>query len=116
MQGNLRILTTFLGIVFCAMVMLSSSASSATKEETESLSYYQDAVKRLQEGNAGAAVIQLRNAIQRDPNNLDARLLLGRLYLQAGDGPSAEKELRHVDERRDGLRLQGGAAPGRACV
>jgi len=88
------------------MVMLSSPGISATREETESLSYYQDALKRLQEGNAGAAVVQLRNAIQSDPNNLDARLLLGRLYLQAGDGPSAEKELRHVDESHPGDEVQ----------
>ena len=106
MQRNFRNLTTVLGIVFCAMVMLSSPATSATREETESLSFYQDAVKRLQAGNAGAAIVQLRNAIQRDPNNLDARLLLGRLYLQAGDGPSAEKELRHVDESHPGDEVE----------
>ena len=106
MHRNLRNLTIVLGIVFCAMALLSSVGNSATKEETESLSYYQDALKRLQEGNAGAAVVQLRNAIQRDPNNLDARLLLGRLYLQGGDGPSAEKELRHVYEGRPGDEVE----------
>src|SRR4030095_485897 len=95
MQDKCRELRTILGIFFCAMVMLSSPAISATRGEAESLTYYQDALKRLEEGNAAAAIVQLRNAIQSDPGNLDARLLLGRLYLQAGDAPSAAKELRH---------------------
>ena len=73
-----------------------------------SLRLLQRGVQRLQSGNASAAVIQLRNAIQQDPANLKARQLLGQLYLAAGDAVSAEKELRRVFEaqRSDEVELQ----------
>ena len=47
-----------------------------------------------QKGETKAAVIQLKNALQREPNHAAARLLLGEVYLDAGDPLSAEKELR----------------------
>ena len=47
-----------------------------------------------QKGETKAAVIQLKNALQQAPNHAAARLLLGEVYLDAGDPLSAEKELR----------------------
>lgn len=47
-------------------------------------------------GDTKAAVIDLKNALQKDPENRDARLLLGKLYDEMGDGASAEKELREA--------------------
>ncbi|MGH6623337.1 MAG: XrtA/PEP-CTERM system TPR-repeat protein PrsT, partial [Burkholderiaceae bacterium] len=49
-------------------------------------------------GDIKAAIIQLKNALQKRPENGEARLLLGRLSLQAGDPVSAEKELRKALE------------------
>lgn len=43
-------------------------------------------------GEYDAAVIQLKNALLVDPGNGQARLLLGKVYLKLGDGPSAQKE------------------------
>ncbi len=40
-----------------------------------------------------AAVIELKNALQKEPGLAAARLLLGRLYLEQGDAVSAVKEL-----------------------
>jgi putative PEP-CTERM system TPR-repeat lipoprotein len=48
------------------------------------------------QGDFSAAEIQLKNLLRRDPNLLDARLLLARVYLRAGDGAAAEKELRRA--------------------
>jgi putative PEP-CTERM system TPR-repeat lipoprotein len=45
-----------------------------------------------------AAVIQLRNAVQKQPDNGEARLLLGQSSLQVGDPVTAEKEFRKAIE------------------
>ncbi|HOX89632.1 MAG TPA: PEP-CTERM system TPR-repeat protein PrsT [Burkholderiaceae bacterium] len=47
----------------------------------------------LAKGDDKAAVIQFKNALQKEPNNAEARLLLGEAQMKAGDFPSAEKEL-----------------------
>lgn len=41
----------------------------------------------------GAGVIELKNAVQKDPNLAEARLMLGRTHLEVGSGAAAEKEL-----------------------
>lgn len=40
-----------------------------------------------------AAVVELKSLLQRDPENMQARWLLGQVYLDVEDGASAEKEL-----------------------
>jgi putative PEP-CTERM system TPR-repeat lipoprotein len=47
----------------------------------------------VQKGEIKSAVIQLKNLLQSDPDNADARMLIGESYLKLGDGPSAVKEL-----------------------
>ena len=63
-----------------------------------------DALERAREyqdkGNLRSAVLELKNLLQQTPNNMAARLLLGQLHLQAGDGLAAKKELRLVLESK----------------
>jgi cellulose synthase operon protein C len=91
-----------------SLIALASGFSPAHADTQQSQRYYNDGVQQLQSGNASAAVIQLRNAIQQDPANLKARQLLGELYLATGDAVSAEKELRRVFEaqRSDEVELR----------
>jgi putative PEP-CTERM system TPR-repeat lipoprotein len=61
-------------------------------------SYLNEARSYLDQGKLNAAVIQLKNALQGDPNNMQARFLLGQVYLRSNDGVAAEKELQKARE------------------
>lgn len=55
-----------------------------------------EARQARERGDTRAAVILLKNAIQRDANYRAARVLLGEMYLDRGEPQSAEKELRRA--------------------
>ena len=64
-----------------------------------------DSADRLERGQQAytaeeyrAAIIDAKNVLQEEPQNVDARLLLGRASVQVGDGISAEIELRRAVE------------------
>lgn len=44
-------------------------------------------------GDDKSAVIELKNALQKNPNNVEARWLLGEIYIRTGQANEAEKEL-----------------------
>ncbi len=50
------------------------------------------------EGEYRAAIIELRNALREQSDHATARLLLGQLYVEVEQMPSAEKELRRARE------------------
>jgi putative PEP-CTERM system TPR-repeat lipoprotein len=52
----------------------------------------------METGDNRAAIIELKNALQEDPGDAEARLLLGELYLRLKDGAGAEKEIRRASE------------------
>lgn len=60
---------------------------------------YLERGKRLfDEHDYPAAAIEVKNALQKNPNNISARVLLGRTYLEIGYGEGAEKEFRKARE------------------
>ncbi len=67
-------------------VVLCSSAAQA--------GYLEDAQAYFDQKDYKSAIIQLKNALQENDQNGEARLLLGKSYLKSGAYDSAEKELR----------------------
>jgi len=57
------------------------------------------AKKHIDNKDSKAAVIQLKNALQKDPSLPEARFLLGKLQLESGDVVGANVELQKAQER-----------------
>ena len=66
--------------------------------------YFDNAQQLYQKGESRGAVIELKNALKTNPNNKQARFLLGKIYLGLEQGAAAEKEL----ERSSGLKTDPG--------
>ncbi len=69
---------------------------SACKGQADAPALLADAASYQQKGELKAAVIQLKNVIQQQPDNAQARAMLGEVYVEQGDPVSAEKELRRA--------------------
>ena len=78
-----------------SLLFFANVAHAATAVE-ESNEWLEDARGHIQEGKYKAAVIDLKNALQEYPENAEARLLLGSLYVDLGQPLEAEKELREA--------------------
>ena len=55
--------------------------------------HIQKAKDFLDKGDLHASIIELKNALQQNPDNAEARLLLGGIYIKVQHGKDAEKEL-----------------------
>jgi putative PEP-CTERM system TPR-repeat lipoprotein len=74
-----------------ATAFLAAILTAACGESPEAL--LTSAREYLAKNDNNAAVIQLRNALQKNPDLAEARFLLGKLLLESGDAAGAEKEL-----------------------
>lgn len=75
------------GIAFGITAVCAAFASAA---DPQAARYYEDALKRFDNQDPAGAVIQLKNAIQRDRTMLAAQVLLGKALLMEGDPIGAE--------------------------
>jgi len=78
-----RILFTLLVI----SIFLNACQKIPTPQE-----YFAKAQNYQQQGAIKDAVISLKNALQAKPDYIEARILLGDIYLKSGNGVSAQKE------------------------
>ena len=77
------LLAGFLGLIIV-------SACEDLAPETE---HIQRANELRADGDVLGAVIELKNGLKNYPDHVESRLLLGQIYVDMGDGVSAEKEL-----------------------
>ena len=84
-----------------------ATASLTEQEHIERAKDYED------QGNLRGSIVELKNAIQKNPDSPQARLLLGQVYLKAGFGADAEKEFTRAEKlgvSRETLKPQLGDA------
>ena len=74
-------------------------SSVAATDPEQPKEYFDEAKEFLAKGDVQAAIIQLKNAIKSDPDNVTARMMLGEIYLDAGVGDAAEKEFQAAIRR-----------------
>ena len=77
-------------------IVLASSVLLACGENTTATEYVSNAKRYLADGESRAATIELKNALKSEVNNAEARWLLGKIYFDQDDMPSADKEFRHA--------------------
>lgn len=73
-------------------------AISACGDNESAQTYISKAESQIVEKQNSAAIISLKNALQLDAKNAQARFLLGQLYLNAGDADNAIKELERANK------------------
>lgn len=78
------------GILFALALGLAPVAAHATSTDQD---YIDSAQQYYDKGDLQSALIELKNALQQNPDNRVARGLLGKIDLQREDYVSAEKEL-----------------------
>ncbi len=80
---------------YILLVLFLAVSIGCSKDLTDA-EYYKNAQEHYQKGEIDAAIIQLKNALQKNASNLKARELLGMIYADLGFGAVAEKELRRA--------------------
>ncbi len=70
--------------------------------------YLQNAKEYLAQNDRAAALVELKNAVQKNPANAEARWLLGKMYFESGDVASAKKEMQKALDA--GLSMNTAAA------
>ena len=92
----------------CLFVLPLLFALAACNRQASTEQLLQEAQGFQEKGDYKSAAIQLKNALQNDAGNPEIRYRLGVVYNRAGDGVSAEKELKKALELNPSHPLGGG--------
>lgn len=80
-------------LALAALLQLGGCSQNTTPAE-----YVLKASEHAEKGELRSAAIQLANALQQEPDNVDARWLLAQVSLALGDAPKAERDARRAME------------------
>ena len=97
-QGFDKLSLSGLGLALLSLTLVLAACSSPTPQQS-----YETGVEAYRDGRMREARIAFMNVLQAEPNNVPARLMQTRLFLDRGDGVAAEAELTRS--------RQNGAAP-----
>ncbi|GAB3100170.1 PEP-CTERM system TPR-repeat protein PrsT [Aestuariicella hydrocarbonica] len=76
-----------LAVLVCSLMLMSCDSTQSERSDLAS------AKKYFSEGDYASSTIELKGVLQSNPNNTEARLLLGTIYFAEEDMPSAEIEI-----------------------
>lgn len=80
--------------IVCLVTLLTSVLLSGCAKQKSSYDLLSEAQEYHKKGQDNAAVIELKNALQKDPKNGEARYLFALIHIDRGEGAAAEIELR----------------------
>ncbi|MPZ12392.1 MAG: tetratricopeptide repeat protein, partial [Kiloniellaceae bacterium] len=88
--------TRWVPVVVAFLLFVAAAAGAAPA--VQAASFVERAQEYVDEGDLKGAEIELKNALQRDPGDAEARFLMGKVQLQLGNAAFAEKELSRARE------------------
>lgn len=77
-------------------VLVISVLTGCEEREQTDVEYLSHAKELMDQRDFKGSVLELKNALGKNPDNPEARLLLGQIYIRMENGVAAEKELRHA--------------------
>lgn len=80
-------------LFFAALLVLSGCGQNLTAAE-----HVSKAKGYMDKGELRPAMLELSNAVQKDPNSVEGRWLLAKIAADMGEGPRAEKEIKKAME------------------
>ena len=93
---------TLLFVRTCTILLTTLIAAgglvSCGKTNLSDIEHIQRAKDFQDKDDLTASVIELKGALKKNPDNAEARWLLGQIYVDLGNGAAAEKELKHARE------------------
>ena len=84
---NIRQLTLATLISFTSLTACDRLYSKSAQDHIENAKVFET------KGDLKTSILELKSAVQKEPDNAQARWLLGQLYLKTGQGAESEKEL-----------------------
>jgi putative PEP-CTERM system TPR-repeat lipoprotein len=82
------------GLLVCGFVWLLTACGS----DLDDTQHVDKARGYLDSGKTQEAAIELKNALRKNPDNVEGRFLLGRVHYEFGNIPTAEKELTRANK------------------
>ncbi|MBN9132893.1 MAG: PEP-CTERM system TPR-repeat protein PrsT [Nitrosospira multiformis] len=82
------------GLALAIAAVLTAGSIQGCNKVEDPAKLMADAKRYEESGDHKSATIQLKNVLKQNPDNSEARYLLGTIYNKTGDSQSAEKELR----------------------